>query len=193
MRTKNLATALFNKTRLKVLCELVRSGDKPLHLREIARRAELSASGTQAELKNLESAGIVLVAKSGNQMLYKLNPDCPLYLEIRMIIVKTVGVADGIRKRLKNIKAVKLAYIFGSFASGEFESRSDVDLMVVGNVDPAKIMGKLMSYEGMIGREVNATVYSLEEYDLQKTVKNSFINQVLNGPRIIVIGELNES
>ncbi len=193
MRTKNLAAALFNKSRLNVLCELVRSGDKPLHLREIARRAKLSASGTQVELKNLESAGIVLVAKSGNQLLYRLNPDCPLYPEIRMIIVKTVGVADGIRKRLKNIKAVKLAYIFGSFASGEFESRSDVDLMVVGNIDPAIIIGKLMSYEKVVSREVNATVYSPEEYDLQKTVKNSFINQVHTGPKIIVIGELDES
>ena len=189
MRTINPASTLFSKTRLMVLCELVRSGDKAVHLREIARRAELSASGTQAELKNLESAGIVQVEKSGNQLLYKLNPHCPLYPEIRMIIVKTVGVADEIRKRLKNVKTIKLAYIFGSYASGEFESRSDIDLMIVGDVDPGKIMGKLMPCEEVIGREVNTSVYSSEEYDSQKTVRNSFINQVHNGPRVMIIGE----
>ena len=193
MRTKNLASTLFNKTRLMVLRELVRTGDKSLHLREIARRAELSASGTHTELKNLESAGLVLVEESGNQRLYKLNPNCALYNEIRMMIVKTVGVADIIRKRMKNIRKINLAYIYGSFASGKYESSSDVDLMVVGNVDPEIIISKLMPCEEIIGREINARIYSPNEYDSQKKVKNSFIYQVHNGPQINIIGERDDS
>jgi predicted nucleotidyltransferase len=176
-----------------VLCELVRTQDKPLHLREIARRAGLSVSGTQAELKNLEAAGIVTVEKSGNQCLYLLNPECPLYPEICMMITKTVGVADEIKKYLKGTRGIKFAYIYGSFASGEYKTGSDVDLMLIGDVDPEKITGKLMPCEERIGREINAAVYSVEEYYSQRKIKNSFINQVHNGPKILIIGDTNDS
>jgi predicted nucleotidyltransferase len=147
----------------------------------------------RTELKNLDDAGIVLSEKSGNQLLYRINPECPLYPEIRMMIVKTFSLTDEIRKRLKSIKTIKFAYIFGSFASGDFDSKSDVDLMIVGNVDPQKIMSKLMDYERVIDREINTKVYSLSEYNAQLKIKNSFINQVHNGSRIDVIGGNDES
>lgn len=192
MRTNDLASTLFNKTRFTVLSELVMN-EKPLHLREIARRGGISVSGARAELNKLKAAGIVESERSGNQILFRINPECPLYPEIRMIVIKTCGLADEIRKRLNNISAIKFAYIFGSFASGEFDSESDVDIMVVGKVDPEKAMGKLIEYEKTIGREINVKVYSPDEYSEQLKIKDSFINQIHNSPRIELIGGANDS
>jgi predicted nucleotidyltransferase len=187
MRTKNLATALFGKTRLSVLRVLVLTKKNSLHLREIARQGNISVSGARTELGNLEDVGIIMSEKSGNQVLYRINPDCPLYPEIRMLIIKTYGLFDEIRDQLRSIKAVKTAYIFGSFASGTFNSGSDIDLMVIGNVDPRKIYQKLMAFEKTILREINVKIYSPEEYEKQLLVKNSFVSQVHSESKIVLI------
>ena len=74
MSTKITASALFPRTRLLALKELVLTGGKPVHLRELARRTGLDPTGLGRELKNLESAGIVSEERSGNQKGYTLNP-----------------------------------------------------------------------------------------------------------------------
>lgn len=55
--------------------------------------------------------------------------------ELRSIVLKTEGAGLEIKEKLQEMGGVNKAFIFGSYASGEADLRSDLDLMVIGEVD----------------------------------------------------------
>jgi len=194
MSTKNLANALFPITRLSILRELVLSADKSIHLRELARRTGLDPRGVQREARNLLEVGILVEEKSGNQRLYRINRKCPIYSELKMLILKTVGVADELRKTLEPLKnKMKMAYIYGSFASGTFTSESDIDLLVVGDLSLKTVISAISETGRKLSRVINSTVISPEKYEKERREQNSFINRIDTNQKIILFGDENDS
>lgn len=191
MSTKGLADALFPRTRLAILKELVSVGDEGLHLRELERRTGLNSRGVMRELHSLRDAGILISREVGRQVIYRLNPDCPIYPELHSLILKTAGLADVLRAvLLPFVKRIELAYVYGSFASGEANAESDVDLLIVGDVSLRELASSLRRAAETLSREVNPTVYQSEDYHARLTQEDSFVFRVHNGPRIDLLGEV---
>jgi len=189
MPTKRLAETLFPKARLAVLAELTSSGNTGLHLREIARRAGLNSKTVMRELHAMRDAGILTAGRVGRQVIYRLNPDCPIYEELRSIIRKTVGLAGVLQEVLAPLSdRIELAYVYGSHASGEEKAQSDVDLMIVGEVSLREVSPPLRRAREMLRRQINPTLYRAEEYKVALAEKNSFVKRVHDGPRIEIIG-----
>jgi hypothetical protein len=94
-------------------------------------------SGTGAvarELSRLQRSGLVLVERIGNQKHYRANQDSPIFEELHSLVLKTVGLADPLRKSLEPYAgAIKAAFVYGSVAKGTDTARSDIDLMVIGD------------------------------------------------------------
>jgi len=189
MPTRKLVETLFPKARLAVISQLTQSGDTGLHLREIARRACLNSKTVMRELHALRDAGILHSNPVGRQVIYRLNPDCPIYEELRSIIRKTVGLAGVLQEVLAPLRdRIELAYVYGSHASGEEKAESDVDLMIVGEVSLREVSAPLRRAREMLRRQINPTLYRTEEYKVALAEKNSFVKQVHDGPRIEIIG-----
>lgn len=190
MSTKGLADVLFPKTRLAVLKELVAVGDAGLHLRELERRTGLNSRGIMRELHALRDAGILSSKQVGRQVIYRLNPEGPIYPELCNLILKTAGLADVLRATLLPFaKRIELAYVYGSFASGGANAESDVDLMIVGDVSLRELAGPLRRAAEELSREINPTVYQPEEYHSRLRQEDSFVFRVHNGPRIDLLKE----
>lgn len=84
------ALTLFGRARYQVLGCLYRlESGEAIHLREVARRAGLSATATQYELRRLVQAGLVDQAPAGGRTLYRANAAHPIAAELRSIIDKT--------------------------------------------------------------------------------------------------------
>lgn len=179
---------IFPKTRRLIFRELYRAGEKGLHLREIARRTGLDASGVRRELKNLIQAGVVTEQSIGNLKVYSFNKRSPIYPELKILIAKTAGVADVIRDALKPLAAkIDYAYIYGSIASGTESPDSDIDLMVVGNVSLKQVVGSVSKAGRELAREINPTVLKKSEYDLRLSKNDGFIARVNSGKKIELI------
>jgi DNA-binding transcriptional ArsR family regulator len=101
MSTNDVASALFSRTRAGVLAVLALAPELELHVREVARRAKLDASGVMRELRLLERHGILASRRAGRQKLYRMNQHSPLYAELSSIMRKTTGLADLIRQDSK--------------------------------------------------------------------------------------------
>lgn len=182
-----IAPTLFPAARLAVLQWLVDSEDG-LHLRELERRSGLNKRGLARELHALRGAGILVSTQVGNQIIYRLNPECPIYDELRSIIRKTVGLAEVLREALDPFAdRINLAYVYGSFARGEMRPDSDIDLMIVGTVSLREISSAIRSAGRTLRRVVNPTSYTAEEYAAELRKEDSFVARVHNGPRIDVI------
>jgi predicted nucleotidyltransferase len=170
------------------------AGDRGVHLRELARRTGLDPAGVQRELRKLTKAGIVLERRAGNQKEYSLNRRCPVYPELRMMIVKTIGLADELRTSLEPLKTrIQQAFIYGSFASGTDRPDSDIDLMIVGRVSLREVAKALSDAGRTLSRVINPTVLRPEEYEKRLGESNSFVQLVASGDRIMLIEDGNDA
>ena len=67
-------------------------------------------------------------------------------------------------------------------ASGKETAGSDVDLLIIGDVDFTEIAKAAYSSQEVLGREINPKVYSKEEWNQMLKNKDAFINEVLKKP-----------
>jgi predicted nucleotidyltransferase len=166
--------------------------DTALYMREIERRTGFAIGTVQTELKKLQRLDIISRVRDGNRVYYRANTAHPVYPEIRALVLKTSGLADVIVNALGNETGIRVAFVFGSFARQEEKAGSDVDLMVVGDIGLRKLTGLLMDVSGKIGREINPHVFSEKEFVKRKKDQDHFLNQVLEAPKIFIIGTENE-
>ena len=83
---------------------------------------------------------------------------------------------------------IQCAFVYGSLARSREHATSDVDLMVVGKAGLADLSPVLRKAEQRLGREVNATVYSLEEFREKVKSHDHFLTTVLKGRKHFVKG-----
>jgi predicted nucleotidyltransferase len=183
------AETLFSRTRARVLAVLVTAPDNELHLREIARRAGMDATGIGRELRKLVELGLLSSRIVGRQRMFSLNREYPVFEEIASIIRKTVGVMEALREALMPLgPRIKLAYIYGSYARGTMRADSDIDLMVVGSATLLDVVGAISGISERFGREINPTVFSAKEYRRELNRRKGFIFETHTGVNIALIG-----
>jgi predicted nucleotidyltransferase len=160
-----LGTTLFGKTRRAVLALLYGHPDESFYLRQIARVTGAGMGSLQRELKQLSEAGVIQRSEIGRQAFFKANSDCPVFLELKNLIIKTFGVADVLRAALSPLaETIQVAFVFGSMVSGEFKQSSDLDVMVIGKIEFAEIVAALTPAQETLAREINPTVYPSGEF-----------------------------
>ncbi len=193
MRNIRLLDALLPKTRQGILAALLGQPEKTWYVSELARRMGVPSSSLQRELQDLTTVGILKNHRQGRMAYYQANTDSPVFAELRGLILKTAGLVDVLAEALKPLVAkLRLVFVYGSIASGNEKSDSDIDLMVVGKVAPAELALPLRRARELLGRDINPTVYTPAEFDKKRNSKDTFLSQVLAKPRLLVIESQND-
>lgn len=182
-----LAELLSSKTRAEVLRVLFGLSSGEVHLREIMRRSGFSINTIQRELGKLERLDLVSVRRNGNRVYYAANAHHPLYSTLRILVLKTNGLAEILRVRLKD-PDINVAFIYGSIAESKEKAASDVDLFVIGSVKLRTLVSKMAGLAEEISREINPFLIKPEDYRNRLATNDHFVTQVLASPRIFVIG-----
>ena len=183
--------ALLTRTRQRILGLFLMRPEARFHLREVARQTGRPVATVQRELASLAQAGIVTKEVSGNRTYYQANAACPIFPELRGLVLKTVGLADVLREALAPVgDGMQAAFVYGSMAGGEAGPESDVDLMVVGDVDEMELHRAVGEAEKVVARTVNYTLLSEAELRRRRREKGGFLARVLHGPKIPVLGDL---
>ncbi len=81
-------TLLFGKTRWAILSLLFNHPEKTFYLRQLVREAATGPGAVQRELKALSEAGLLVRSLLGGQVHFHANPACPIYGELRGIVLK---------------------------------------------------------------------------------------------------------
>ena len=140
----------------------------------------------------METANLLESRRLGKLKLYKLNTRHPLYPELKSVVAKTVGIEETIRAELSKFESIKTSCIYGSFARGEEQAASDIDLLIMGNVEEKPLLRAIKSLEDKLQREINYTLYSPADWKKRKAAKDSFVIEVLKQPIITLLGELDD-
>ena len=185
---------ISSRIRIEILKILVVNTESAFNINELSRRTGFSLRGVEKELKNLLSGGILRREVTGNQHRYQLDPLCPIQREIKGIIIKTVGIAVLLKQALRSVEQkIVRAFIYGSFASGDYGNDSDVDLFIVTELSGLKLAELLGDVRNEIGRSINVSQFTLDEYIQRKEQDDHFLCRVLEGPKITIIGDIDES
>ena len=186
-----LAELLSSRARAEIFRLLLSGTGEELHVREIERRSGLNDSTLRQELRKLVRLDLVHSRRDSNRVYYRAKTESPLYPEIRNLVLKTSGLSDVLKSAFTD-KRIRVAFVFGSIARGEEKAGSDVDLMVIGEIGLRQLTGLLSGVSVRIGREINPHVFSMKEFSRRKATKDHFLTQVLESPKIFIIGNENE-
>lgn len=193
MRNIRPLDALLPKTRQGILAATLLRPEKAWYVSELARRMGVPPSSLQRELRGLAEAGILETHRQGRMSYYQANVDSPLFPDLRGLLLKTAGLIDVLADALKPVASrLTAAFVYGSVASGDEQSDSDIDLMIVGTVTPADLALSLRRARELLGREINPTTYTLAEFNRKRAAKDYFLTQVLSKPKLFVLGSENE-
>ena len=181
--------ALFSsRVRVKLLTHFFSRPEERFYARALSRQIEEHYNAVWQELNNLEQIGLLASEQEANVKYYRLNPDFSIYEELKRIILKTSGLGQALQEALDHLGAVKWAFIYGSVATGEADFLSDVDLMLVGEVDLLALSEVIARLEEHLGREINYLVLTQAELTQRLADGDPFIRNVLTGSKVMLIG-----
>jgi uncharacterized protein len=188
-----LSETLFSKNRRAVLGLLYGRPDRAFYLRQVVRVSRGGHGAIQRELQVLSDAGIIRRTRRDKQVYFQANAECPVFEELKALIVKTAGVADVLKAALASLgDGIRIAFVYGSVAKAQQKAESDVDVLVVGSVAFRDVVAALAEAQSQLGREVNPTVYALEEFQSKLCSGHHFLTSVLKKEKVFLIGDERE-
>ena len=180
---------LFSEYRRRVLALLLLHPDERYHVREIARLTNTTAGTLHRELSKLAKSKVLLREQSGNQVYYQANRNFPIYTELSSILKKTSGLVDVLFDFLTPLaEKIEVAFVFGSVAKGTENLGSDIDVLIIGEVDFTEAVAVLYAAQASLGREINPKIYSREQWKASLQKQDLFIQEVLNNPKLFIMG-----
>ncbi|MBU4377353.1 MAG: nucleotidyltransferase domain-containing protein [Candidatus Omnitrophica bacterium] len=183
-----------SEVRKKVLRYFFTHTEANLYLREIAAILKVDPGNLSKELSRLGKEGVFKSAERGKQKYFSLNERYPLFSELKSIIFKSVGVEGTLKEMLRNIKSIRCAFIYGSYAKGSEKPSSDIDLVVIIDKDKFKagVFEKKMYELGTkLSREINYSYYPVDEWHDKIKKDSSFIKNILKQDKIMLVGDIN--
>lgn len=189
MRKTSVLGSLFPQVRQGVLAATLTQPDKWWYLSELADSLGTSPSSLQRELSSLVATGILVRRREGTRAYFKAETKSPVFPELRRLFEKTAGLIALLERMLKPLGgAIRCAFIYGSVARNQEHAMSDVDLMLIGRAGVADLSPALRKAEHRLGREINVTAYSLEEFRAKVKSSDHFLAAVLRGRKQFVKG-----
>lgn len=186
-------TNLFkSKTRKALFRLFFTNPDSRYYLRELERLLCIPVSMVRKELLKLTKEGSFLTEKRGNLTFYYLDKSYPLFEELKSIVFKTIGVAGLLKETLERIKGIQVAFVYGSFAKSEAGAKSDIDLFVMGKIDEDDLIKELGKAEKKLMREINYSLYTRADFEKKKKERDSFIVDLIENPKVYLLGDKNE-
>jgi len=120
---------------------------------------------------------------------FQADRTCPIFPDLSRMLEKTAGLADVVRFALAPLASkIEIAFIYGSVASREERSSSDVDLMIVGKANLADLAVVIRPLEEELGRSVNVSVYTTQEFRKRRNERNHFLSSVLKTELLFIVG-----
>jgi len=193
MRKSPIVDALFPGLRGEILGATLMRPKKAWYLSELSAFLAKQPSSLQREIDSLSKAGILEQWKDGRRVYIKPDEASPVFLDLKSLFDKTTGLIPALEQMLEPFgDRVRLAFVYGSMARSQEESESDIDLLLVGTVGLADLVPALRNAERTLGRAINASVLSAEEFASRVREGQHFLNAVLQGPKQFVKGNEDE-
>jgi len=189
-----------SKARVSLLRLFLNNPERFYFVREISRDLKLHLNSVRRELENLESIGIITSHTKAdlereaekklkdNKKYYKLNTNFIFLDELRSLLIKAqIILEQSLVEKIERIGNVSLFLLSGIFV-GRIDAPTDI--LVVGNVDRRKFMKLIRGFEKELGRSVNYTILTRQDFLYRRGLTDKFLYDLLDHKNLIVIDKL---
>jgi len=180
-----------SRVRAKILEALFYSPGTTINAYQLTHSIGESYNAVWKELVRLESIGVLKSVRKGKTKEYSINPFCSIIEELRSMVLKTKGIGRFLHSQVSSLGTIRAAFIFGSYAAGSADEKSDIDLFLIGQVDMLILSELINQSELKIQRPINYITMTFEEWTEKKERQDPFIINLLNSPKIFLIGDEN--
>ncbi len=187
-----LEDIIISRVRVKMLTLFLSTPGQIFHVRDIVRKLDEEINAVRRELSHMEKNGMVAKEQRANRLFYSFRKDYPLYFELLELVGKTSGLGWDIIKNKAKLGKLKFVMLSGRFLRGLEGENGAVDLLVVGTVVLPELSQLVKLEEGRRKKELNYTVMTEEEFNFRKRRRDPFIQDVLAGSRVMVVGDEEE-
>jgi len=181
-----------SRVRVEVLSVFLMNPERELYVREVERLTGEDYKNVSMELRNLEEIGLLSNRNEGNLKYFSLNKEFVIYEELKSIFMKTKGAVGILREAVSTKREIDYAFIYGSFATGKERAESDIDVMVIGGISLEGVLTIIRGPEEKLFREINISLYDLQEIRKRVKDRDPFIMKVLEGSKIMLVGDEDE-
>ena len=176
-----------SRTRVEVLKLFLFNPDNSFYQRQISHLTNQPIRGVQRELEKLGRIGLLQKSIDGNRVYYRVNREHPIFEDLKNIFFKCEGLAEVLKENLLDRK-IEFCFIYGSYARGEENLLSDIDLMIIGDISSREISNILAGVKTQFSREINYAVFPSIEFLSRARHKDHFLDTVLQDKKIFITG-----
>ena len=185
-----LEKIIGKKSNVKILRLLITSEDREFCLDDIAKLIDMSCGTVYPSLKELVETRIIVGRKAGRSILYKINKNHLLFKKIKELIdVEKQGLLNVAKEFVSNLPKnnITAVILFGSVSRGDFNEKSDIDLLIVYNDEQAKNKVEGFVDEMLEIYDVHIVPIFLTEKEIQKRKKtfDNFITTVIHEGKLL--------
>lgn len=184
-----LEDIITSKSRVKLLKVFLENPYEIYHVREIVRRTKDEINAVRRELLFLEKKGILSKEPRANRVYYSISRTYPFYFDLLTLGVKNSGLGAQIVANRAKLGKIKFAMFSGRFARKMKKNPDDIDLLIVGTIVLPELSLLVRNEEKRSNIEINYTVMTEEELAFRKRKTDPFIWKILNGTRVMLIGD----
>lgn len=174
--------ALFSsQTRVKLLSTFLLHPEDEFYIRELTRLLNEQINSIRRELENLRRIGLVRARHRNRKKYYRVDPDFPLFPELRSMFAKEVQADSPVVGSLKKLPGVQLIVLAGVFVGTE----SKVDLLVIGDVKKEMLEALLLQDSAL--KNVKYSIFSEADFLYRLSLKDRFISDIMSDPRHLTV------
>jgi predicted transcriptional regulator len=184
-----------SKTRVKLLSLFLNNPNRPYYVREITRKVDEQINSVRRELSNLLAIGIIRSESNNNRLYYEVNQKYQFYAPLRSIFTNIAQAEpelqdaredDELVKKLRGTGNVQVAFETGAFTR---DASAGTDFFIMGDVNRAKVSKLITELEAELGREINYTIMTPEEFDYRQRLNDRFLANALGAKKIPLIDD----
>ncbi len=185
-----------SKTRVKLLSLFLNNPGRAYYVREITRKIDEQINSVRRELSNLLSIGLIKSSTQNNRLYYEVNEKYQYFPEMRKIFgsmkstktkaLKSTREEEEIVSKLRQAGTIELAFLTGSFVR---DSHNKIDVFIVGDVNRSKVAKVISEMEQELGRELNYTIMTTEDYGYRDDLNDRFLADIVDAKKITLIDQ----
>lgn len=185
-----LPSLLGSKTRAALLQLLLAQPDREFYLSELFDQMPVARRAVQQEVAQLVELGLLRERRHGNRRYLSLEQKHPAFEPLRDLVRRTAGAPAELRATLERDSRIRLALLFGSVAAGSERADSDIDLLVVGELNLRELLQLLAPAQEALARPINPVLMTPEEFRERRRRNEHFLTRVLESGPLPLIGSV---
>lgn len=172
----------------KILSYFLANPNTSFHIKQLARILNVSPASVSSAVKSFEETGLLSKEEKGLAHIYRLDSDNSMVAPLK----KAYGIAFVLSSKPKenfldiDPGIISLA-LFGSYAEGSFDEKSDIDFLIVTSARKEMFIKAAKILEEELEKEVSLSVLKLSEWRAMAKKGDAFYKRIV-GNHILLYG-----